>query len=151
MFQYLSHCVVIICLGLKPRFMLCCCWVTESWPILSQPHGLLPAWLLYPWYFPARMLEQVCYFLLQGIFLTQELNLWLLPRLLNCRRVLLPLSQLGLPLCLVAARYSNSPCFHILISKIGQYFLYIMGSLWELNHQICQILKQPGTLQALRY
>ena len=39
------------------------------------PHGLGPATLLCPWDFPGKNTGVGCHFLLQGIFLTQELNL----------------------------------------------------------------------------
>ena len=52
------------------------------------PHGLQPAWFLCLWYFPGKNTGVGCYFLLQGIFLTQELNPLLLPYLLHCRQIL---------------------------------------------------------------
>jgi len=39
-----------------------------------QPHGLQSARLLCPWDFPGKNTGVGCHFLLQGIFLTQELN-----------------------------------------------------------------------------
>ena len=48
---------------------------------LLQPHGLWPARLLCPWDSPGKNTGMGCHFLLQGIFLTQELN----PGLLHCR------------------------------------------------------------------
>ena len=47
---------------------------------LLQPHGLYPARLLYPWDSPAKNTGVGCHVLLQGIFLTQGLNLGLLFR-----------------------------------------------------------------------
>ena len=41
---------------------------------LLRPQGLQPARLLCPWDFPGRNTGVGCYFLLQGIFLTQRLN-----------------------------------------------------------------------------
>ena len=38
--------------------------------------------------FPRQEYWSGCHFLLQGIFLTQGLNLWLLPHLLHCRLIL---------------------------------------------------------------
>ena len=55
-----------------------------------QPHGLQPARLLCPWDSPSRNTERGCHFLLQGIFLTQGLNL----RLLHWKMNSLPLSHL---------------------------------------------------------
>ena len=43
-----------------------------------QPHGLQPARLLGPWNFPGKSTGAGYYFFLQGIFLTQELNVSLL-------------------------------------------------------------------------
>ena len=43
-----------------------------------QSHGLKPAWLLCPWSFAGKNTGVGCHFLLQGIFLTQGLNLHLL-------------------------------------------------------------------------
>ena len=58
-----------------------------------QPHGLQPARLLCPWNFPGKITGAGCHFLLQGIFLTQGLNLHLLHWQANS----LPLSHLGSP------------------------------------------------------
>ena len=49
-----------------------------------QPYGLQPARLLCPWDFPGKNTGVSCHFLLQGIFLTQGLNLGLL----HCRQTL---------------------------------------------------------------
>ena len=46
-----------------------------------QPHGLLPARLLWPWDFPGKTTGVGNHFLLQEIFLTQGLN----PGPLHCR------------------------------------------------------------------
>ena len=49
-----------------------------SWSVVSnflQPHGVWPAKLLCPWDFPGKNTGENCYFLLQGIFPTQGLNL----------------------------------------------------------------------------
>ena len=48
------------------------------------PHGLWPTRLFWPWNFPGKNTELSCHFLLQGIFLTQGLNLSILC-LLHCR------------------------------------------------------------------
>ena len=52
-----------------------------------QPHGLEPTRLLCPWDFSGKNTGIGCHFLLQGLFLTQELNLHLL-RLLHCKWIL---------------------------------------------------------------
>ena len=58
------------------------------------PHRLQPARLLCPWNSPGKNTEMGYHFLLQGIFLTQELN----PCLLHWQADSLPLSQLGSPI-----------------------------------------------------
>ena len=52
-----------------------------------QPHGLQPARLLCSWDFPGKNTGVGCHALLQGLFLTQELNPCLLC-LLHCRQIL---------------------------------------------------------------
>ena len=59
-----------------------------------QPHELWPTRFLYPWDFPGKNTGAGCYFLLQGIFLTQGLNQQLL-RLLRFSEILYHLSHLG--------------------------------------------------------
>ena len=54
------------------------------------PHGLQPARLLCPWSSPGKNTAVGCFFLLQGIFLTQRSN----PHLLHCRQILYHLSHL---------------------------------------------------------
>ena len=61
-----------------------CCLVSKLCPPLLWSHGLLPARLICPWYFPGKNTGMGCHFLLQEIFLTQGLN----PRLLHCRWIL---------------------------------------------------------------
>ena len=58
-----------------------------------QPHGLYPARRLCPWSSPSKNTGVGCHFLLQGIFLTQELNLGLL----HYRQILYHLSHQGNP------------------------------------------------------
>ena len=55
-----------------------CCLVAKSHPTLLSPHELLPTRLLCPWYFPGKNTGVDCHFLLQGILLTQGLNMHLL-------------------------------------------------------------------------
>ena len=50
--------------------MLSCSAVVDS----LQFHGLRPSRLLHPWNFPGKNIGVGCHFLLQGIFLNQELN-----------------------------------------------------------------------------
>ena len=56
-----------------------------------QTHGLGPARLLCPWNSPGNNTGMGCYFLLQGIFLTQGLY----SSLLHCRQILYCLSHQG--------------------------------------------------------
>ena len=55
-----------------------CCLVAKSCLTLLWPHGLQPAKLLCPWDFPGKNTGVGCHFLLQGISLTQGLDLRLL-------------------------------------------------------------------------
>ena len=68
-----------------------CCVVTKLCPTLLQSHGLLCLGDS-----PGGNIGVGCHFLLQGIFLTQGLNLYLLC-LMRCRRTLYPLSHQGSP------------------------------------------------------
>ena len=52
--------------------------------LLLWSHGLQPAGFLCPWDFPGKNTGVGCHFLLQGIFLTQGLNL----HLQHCRQIL---------------------------------------------------------------
>ena len=60
-----------------------CCHVQLLWP-----HGLTPPGFLCSWDFPGKNIGVGCHFLLQRIFLTQELN----SGLLHCRQILYWLS-----------------------------------------------------------
>ena len=68
-----------------------CCLVTKLCPTVLQSHGLLCLGDS-----PGGNIGVGCHFLLQGIFLTQGLNLYLLC-LMRCRRTLYPLSHQGSP------------------------------------------------------
>ena len=59
-----------------------------------QHHGLQPARLLSQWDFPGKNTGVDCHFLLQVIFLTQELN----SGLLHCRQTLYHLSHQRRPI-----------------------------------------------------
>ena len=93
----------------EPKFnhsSLCCLWAqtlyffnsdtdTVSCSVVPNslwPHGLQPTRLLCPGDFPGKDTGGVCHFLLQGIFLTQGLNLGLL----HCRQILYLLSYQGI-------------------------------------------------------
>ena len=68
------------------------CSATQSCLTL-QSHGLQPAKLLWPWDSPGKNTGVGCHFLLQGIFLTQGLNLHVLPSQADS----LPLKHQGRP------------------------------------------------------
>ena len=71
---------------------VCVCSVVSD---SLQPHGLQPTRLLCPWNFPGKNTGVGYHFHLQGIFLTQRLNLHLF-----CigRQISLPLAPPGKPL-----------------------------------------------------
>ena len=56
---------------------VCVCSVIQS-RLTLWPHGLQPTRLLWPWNLPGKHTWASCHFLLQGIFLTQGPNLYLL-------------------------------------------------------------------------
>ena len=70
-------------LNLIPMCGYCVCSVMSD---SLWPHGLQPARLLHPWDFLGKNMGVDCYFLLQGIFLTQGLN----PGLPHCRQIFSP-------------------------------------------------------------
>jgi len=74
-----------------------CFLVTKSCLTFSRPHGLKSARLLSPWEFPGKNIGVGCHFLLQGIILTQGLNLSLL-NLLHWQANSLPLNHQGKPI-----------------------------------------------------
>ena len=76
-----------------PRAWVFACLVASVGSSSLQPRRLLPARLLWPWDSPGRSTGVGCHFLLQGIFLTQGLN----PFLLHCRQILYHLSHQGSP------------------------------------------------------
>ena len=82
--------------SLSQLWQLCLCsvkatmWACSVSSVMSNSlwlHGLWPTRLLCPWGSPDKNIEVSCQALLQGIFLTQELNLHLL-HLLHCRQIL---------------------------------------------------------------
>ena len=65
--------------------------------ISLRPHGLQSTRLLCPWNFPGKNTRAACCFQLQGIFLTQRSNLYLL-HLLHWQAASLPLRNMeGVP------------------------------------------------------
>ena len=55
-----------------------CYFVAKLYPILLRPQGLQLTRILCPWDFPGKNTGVCCHLLLQGLFLTQRLNPWLL-------------------------------------------------------------------------
>ena len=80
--------VILSCPVIPWSEMKCSCSVVSD---SLRPHGLYPTRLPRPWDFPAKSTGVGCHFLLQGIFLTQGLNLGLS----HCRQTLYPLSHQG--------------------------------------------------------
>ena len=77
------HRVTEDCSRLLDCFLVCVCartWVLSCSYVSNSlwPYGLYPTRLLCPWNFPGKNTGVGCHFLLQGIFLTQGLNLYLL-------------------------------------------------------------------------
>ena len=73
---------------------MCCCYHFSLY-VVSDSASPWTARLLCPWDFPGKNTGVGCYFLLQGIFLTQGLN----PSLLHWQVDSLPLSHQGTPVC----------------------------------------------------
>ena len=79
------------------------------------PRGLSPTRLrLCPWDFPGKNVGVGCHFLLQGIFLTQELNL----HFLHWHEDFSPLSHRGSPLHCSQLSLKNNHLFIFLIQNI---------------------------------
>ena len=91
---------------------LCCCLVVNSCLILCDPIDCNPQGSSVHGVFQARMLDLGCPSLLQGIFLTQGLN----PYLLHCRHIL---SLLSHHQSLKKIR-DNSYCSVYLINQLGR-------------------------------
>ena len=91
-----------------------------------QPHGLQPTKLLYLWISPDKNIGVGSHSLLQGIFLTQGLNLGLL----HCRGILYHLSHKEAPL-LHSSKYllSEEPTY-LIYSEEVQDFEKIQGGKW---------------------
>ena len=95
-------------LGIEPAFLVSSALAGKffptraSWKVcvsrsvyqILRPRGLKPTRLLCSRDFSGKYTGVGCYFLLQGIFPTQELN----PGLLHCRQILYHLSHQGSPL-----------------------------------------------------
>ena len=83
-----------ICINSFPDSFPLCGTCAQSCPILCNPFGLLPTRFLCPWGFSGKDTGVGCCSLLQGLFLTLELNPCLL-YLLQCRQILYLLSHRG--------------------------------------------------------
>ena len=105
-------------------------------------HGLYSAWLLHPWNFLGKNARVGCHFLLQGIFLTQELNpclLWLV----HWQAASILLSHLGSPI-LWSVRCEIALCLkcnvHSLIQTINALLLNSANHLLKLQWVIIFLL-----------
>ena len=74
-------------------------------------HGLLPTRLICPWDSPGKNTAMGCHTLLQGIFPTPRLNLWL-PAFPALKWILGPLSHLGSPSSLYIILWFMCPSYH---------------------------------------
>ena len=104
---------------IKRKWKWSCSVVSDS----LQPRGLWPTRLLRPWDFPGKSTGVDCYFLLQGIFPTQESN----PGVLHWRQTLYHLSHQGSLLILKEAILKWQ------IVKLIKEFLKDLGMIWSTN------------------
>ena len=108
-------------------------------------HGLQHTRLLCPWNSPGKNTGVVYHALLQGIFLTQGSN----PYLLYCRQILYPLSHLGSP---HIGLYLPFSCHISLVSfSLGKLFcsflvFMTMTILNNVGHLFCRMLFNLGLL-----
>ena len=111
------QCFTVARTGKQPRCPLADEWMKKLWNIHIMeyyctvccmlscsvtsdtlwPHGLEPGRLLCPWDSPGKSTRVGCHFLLQGIFPTQESNLWVL-HLLHWQADSFPTEPPGKPL-----------------------------------------------------
>ena len=114
-----------------------CVCVCVSYSVMSDsllPHGLWPARLLCPWNVPGKNTGMGCHFLLQGIFLTQGLNLCLL---LSCigRWILYHWCHLGslnncdIPQQMEGEALIRSKILNTQISPMASYFPTLLTSI----------------------
>ena len=95
----------------------CLCYLVDKSDLtLLQCHRLQSSRLLCPWNFPGKNTGVGCYFLLQGIFLTQGLNLCLL----HCRWILYCFTK-GKPLniCVSPPNSCLSPKPKVMVLDLG--------------------------------
>ena len=96
----------------SPPWSVQACWVTQVCLTLATPSDCSPPGSSVHGITQARTLECGCHALLQAIFLTQGLNPRLL-HLLHWQVDSLPLSHLGIPLCVWGTanfRFYSVPC-----------------------------------------
>ena len=103
----------------KDFLYMCVCSVMSD---SLQPYGLQPTRLLCPWNFLGKNTKVGCHFLLQGLFLTQGLNLPLLC-LLHWQVDSLPLSHLGSPKESNIIHTSSTPPQHKPVSPLPAVFI----------------------------
>ena len=113
----------------KPSLQTCV--VAESRPTFLRPHGLQPTRFCGPWNFPGKNIGVGCHFLLQGIFLTQGLNLCLLHWQVDSS----PLSHQGSPsrslehnLSLKIANTGGYTALALLLFSLGLSSNAVLGS-----------------------
>ena len=123
---------------------------------LFVTHGLRPTRLLCPWHLPGKNTGVGCHFLLQGIFLIQGSNLYLLC-LLHCQMDSLLLRHLGSPAAAAAKSLQSCPtlCDPIDSSPqgsgkntgVGCHFLLQCMKVKSESEasQLCRLLATPGT------
>ena len=98
-----------------------------------QLHRLQPTRLLCPWSFSGKNIGVGCYFIFQGIFLTQELNL----RLLHWQADSLPLCYLGRDYHLrqraktVSWTFSPTNCLYTKTSQVLYWVYYTLKMSFE--------------------
>ena len=106
-----------------------CAKLLQLCPTL-RPNGLLPSRLLFLWDSPGKNTGVDCHFLLQGIFPTLELNLWLLG-LLHWQAGTLPLLKI-----LIIRPRSSTP-------KINEKFCRRKNLYVNVNNGCTHSLKHP--------
>ena len=92
-FLHYSELVQLNNLLMKEHVCVCVC-VLNCFSLVQLLATPWAARLLYPWDFPGKNTGVGCHFLIQGIFLTQVLNLYLLC-VLHCKQILYQLSHRG--------------------------------------------------------
>ena len=125
------QCQIVHCSGLY-FFSRSTSEVTQSCPNLCNPMDCSLSGSSVHGVFQARVLEWISHFLLQAIFLTQELN----PGLLHCGQMLYRLSHQGNPLRLVR---KTLPSTKTLKGQTGKtYFLWLIHiDVWQKSPQYC--------------